>query len=258
MLGIIPPMDRQQLNHLMDNMKTVIRAAVERKGGNMKGLSKSAGLSETYIRDFLERDRAPTFDKLMPLLAALDLTLADIDPDSAGSLPEGGHGGTPASFSTLGPSGIPPQTIAEIDLRAGMGSGGLPVEYVNEQNGIVFSAVAVRDYWRLPDWLLSSRFNVSASKIAAFQVQGDSMLPTLLDGDVVFIDTSHRVPSPPGIYALADDFGGVIVKRLEVISKRGEDEIRIQVSSDNDRHRPYERTLEEIHIVGRYLGRFTI
>lgn len=259
MLGIIPSMDKQHLTHMLDHMKSVVRAAVVRQGGSMKKLSISAGLSETYIRDVLERDNAPTFDKLVLMLAGLGLTMSDLDPERGEPEPVStARAKEHATFSELGPNGIPPRTIAEIDLRAGMGGGGMPVEYVEGHDGEPIPAVAVRDYWRLPEWLLSSRLNVNPNKIAAFQVQGDSMQPTLQDGDVVFVDTSHRIPSPPGIYALADDFGGIVVKRLEVISTRGEDEIRILVSSDNDRHRAYERTFHEIHIVGRYLGRFTV
>lgn len=84
------------------------------------------------------------------------------------------------------------------------------------------------------------------------------MTPTIEDGDVIFVDTRHRVPSPPGIYALADEFGGVVVKRLEVTSRPGDEMIRVQISSDNPRHSTRELTLDEIQIVGRYIGRFTI
>jgi phage repressor protein C with HTH and peptisase S24 domain len=84
------------------------------------------------------------------------------------------------------------------------------------------------------------------------------MTPTIEDGDVVFVDTRHRVPSPPGIYALADEFGGVVVKRLEVTSRPGDEMITVQISSDNPRHSTRELNLDEIQIVGRYIGRFTI
>ncbi|MCZ4089359.1 S24 family peptidase [Sinorhizobium psoraleae] len=109
----------------------------------------------------------------------------------------------------------------------------------------------------MPEWMLS-RMGVRAPHVAAFPSQGDSMTPTINDGDVVFVDTRHRVPSPPGIYALADEFGGVIVKRLEVTSRPGEETITVRISSDNPRHLDRELTLEEITIVGRYIGRFTI
>lgn len=146
--------------------------------------------------------------------------------------------------------------IPEIDVTGGLGGGGLVALESTAHNGISFAKEVVRDHWRIPDWALS-RMGVKASSVAAFPVQGDSMEPTLDDGDIVFIDTRHRVPSPPGIYALADEFGGVVVKRLDVISKPSDEMVLVKVTSDNDRHPSRELTLDEITIIGRFIGRFT-
>jgi phage repressor protein C with HTH and peptisase S24 domain len=153
--------------------------------------------------------------------------------------------------------GAAAKDIPEIDLVAGLGGGGLAASEVTTQNGITFHQEVVRDHWRLPDWTLN-RMNVRPQHVAAFPAQGDSMDPTIGDGDVVFIDTRHRVPSPPGIYALADQWGGVVVKRLEVTSRPGDEVVTVRVSSDNPKHNPSEFTLDEIQIIGRYIGRFTI
>ncbi len=147
--------------------------------------------------------------------------------------------------------------IDEIDLVGGLGGGGIAALEQSNHNGITFAKEVVRDQWRLPEWIMN-RMNVRASHVAAFPVKGDSMEPTIADGDVVFIDTRHRVPSPPGIYALADEFGGVVVKRLEVTSRPGEETITVRIASDNPHHNDRELTLPEIYIIGRYIGRFTI
>lgn len=47
-------------------------------------------------------------------------------------------------------------------------------------------------------------------------VKGDSMEPTLMDGDVVLVNTSRCHPSPPGIFVLFDGVG-VMAKRVERI-----------------------------------------
>ena len=156
----------------------------------------------------------------------------------------------------LRPKGIPADSIPEIDVVAGLGGGGLTARAESSHNGITFSADVIRDHWRLPEWILS-RWHVRPHHIAVLQCQGDSMYPTIGDGDPIFVDTRHRVPSPPGVYALADEFGGVIVKRLEVVSRPGEDPIRVLVSSDNKNHQSRELTLDELAIIGRYLGRLT-
>lgn len=146
----------------------------------------------------------------------------------------------------------PSDRVDEIDVTAGLGGGGLAII---EADGD-FSGEVVRDFWRLPPWVLN-RFNAQAGNIKAFPSQGDSMEPTIEDGDVVFADIRHRVPSPPGIYVLADEFGGVVVKRLEVTSRPRDEIITVRVISDNPRHAPKELTLDEITILGRYVGRFT-
>lgn len=147
--------------------------------------------------------------------------------------------------------------IDEIDVTGGLGGGGISVADMTAENGISFHSEAIRDFWRLPDWMLN-RFNARPQHIKAFPTRGDSMSPTIADGDVVFVDTRHRVPSPPGIYVLADEFGGVVVKRLEVTSRPSDETITVRISSDNQLHRDRELTLDEIHIIGRYVGRFTV
>lgn len=47
-------------------------------------------------------------------------------------------------------------------------------------------------------------------------VEGDSMMPTLHDGDIVLVDLARRAPTPPGIFVLHDGMG-LVAKRLEHI-----------------------------------------
>ena len=203
----------------------------------------------------LKRDRA---EKMAPLLGTTvealmlnqppkrdDALVRSFDPDD-----DDDHHVEPSNQ----PAG---KDIPEIDLIAGLGGGGMAIVENTSRNGITFHKEAVRDHWRLPEWMLG-RMGVQAPHVAAFPSRGDSMTPTIEDGDVVFIDTRHRVPSPPGVYALADEFGGVVVKRLEVTSSPGSETITVQISSDNPRHMTRVLNLDEIQIIGRYIGRFTI
>lgn len=54
--------------------------------------------------------------------------------------------------------------------------------------------------------------------------------------------------NPPGIFVL-DDGMGLVAKRLEHIPNS--DPPAVRVISDNGFYSPYERTADEIHIVGR-------
>lgn len=160
--------------------------------------------------------------------------------------------------SETGVRGVPKDSSPEVDVTAGMGAGGLTIvsDGVPGRDGMTFSTEHVRDYWRLPPRIVDA-IGARAHDIAIIPVQGDSMHPTLGEGDFVFIDTRHRLPSPDGVYALADEFGGIVVKRLEISSKPGADDATVRIVSDNDRHQPRELLLSEVHIIGRVVKRFT-
>lgn len=161
--------------------------------------------------------------------------------------------------SETGVRGVPKDGSAQIDATGGMGGGGLTIvsEGVPGRHGMTFSAENVRDYWRLPPPMLLS-LGLAAQDVAVLPVQGDSMLPTLNEGDVVFIDTRHRWPSPSGLYAVLDEIGGLVVKRLEISSQPGAEQQMVTVISDNPRHKPKEWRAEDLFIVGRVLRKFGV
>ena len=209
----------------------------------MKALSLKAGLGETFVRDVIKRGAIPTIDKIQKLAEALDVPMDVLLENVGANMSVNTENGT---------NNIPPRTVPQIDVTAGMGGGGLTSHVNVTHNGITITADQVSGVWGLPDSIYA-RIGVPPSRLAALPVQGDSMHPTLNDGDVIFVDTGHRAPSPDGIYALADDFGGVIVKRLE--SHGGDGVVRI--ISDNDRHAAYERNVDDMFIFGRFVARWT-
>jgi transcriptional regulator with XRE-family HTH domain len=249
-------------------MANRIREIRLKKGIKLEDLAEETGISSTMISRIQSNKRGLSLENAMKLARALEVEIDEMtDEFHAEDLQKlATHGSNILQYvkppvnpddhhhrsDTSGPS---TGEIPEILLTAGLGGGGLAIVEVTGKNGVSFAKESVRDHWRLPEWMLN-RLNVRAAQVACFPVQGDSMEPTLEDGDVVFIDTMHRVPSPPGIYALADEFGGVVVKRLEVISRPGEDNVEVSIKSDNPRHGERMLTLAEISILGRYLGKF--
>jgi hypothetical protein len=185
---------------------------------------------------------------------ARNFLVGSFDPDAA----EGEAEGEGASIGTeTGIRGLPTDASPQLDLVGGLGAGGISVinEGVPGRHGMTFAADQIRDYWRLPPPILVA-LGLAARDIAIIPVQGDSMYPTLNEGDVVFIDTRHRWPSPPGLYALLDELGGVVVKRLEVSSPPGAERQTINVISDNTRHTMKVWPAEDVHIIGRVLRKF--
>ncbi len=229
---------------MTDPVRKRIRQLIGDNKLDMKSLSLALGKNHAYLQQYLERGIPKELNERSRLLLAEQL---GVDEAELGA-PQGVRPGRPVARAQ--------EQIPEIDVHAGAGGGGFTALESHSANGMTFSREVVRDHWRLPDWLLYS-LNAKPGNLAAFPVQGDSMSPTLLDGDVVFVDTRIRQPSPPGLFVLADEFGGVIVKRLEVSSGPGEEDIMVRVGSDNPHHMTKELRLDEISIVGRYVGRFT-
>lgn len=130
--------------------------------------------------------------------------------------------------------------IPELELGYSMGGGSVFNDY--HRRGMV-------PFQR--DWLRGLMRGNFADLFVA-RGSGDSMTPTLLDGDIVLIDTSQRrIDQQDRIWALSYGDLGMIkrVRRLPGGNYR--------VMSDNPAVSPIEATDEEMHVVGRviWIGR---
>ncbi|WP_159728335.1 LexA family transcriptional regulator [Methylosinus sp. Ce-a6] len=154
-------------------------------------------------------------------------------------------------------------TILEAEVRAGAGGGGVPAGayYVSDGDGNSYHAEGIRDRWVIPQAVVREMLHASPTHVRIFEVIGDSMINpdsrafSLYPGDRVFADLRDTIPSPEGIFVLWDGLS-VVVKRVEVV--RGADPIRLRLISANPQYSPYEATTDEVRIIGRYVGRFTV
>ncbi len=75
---------------MSDQWKKRIEQAIEDKGTSMKAVSLAAGKNETFVRDMLVRDRAPSIDNFAAVARALGMTVGELMGDESVPLREPG------------------------------------------------------------------------------------------------------------------------------------------------------------------------
>lgn len=107
-----------------------------------------------------------------------------------------------------------PVTVRRLDVAASAGPGGI-VEGETALGATAIDAGLVRS------------LGVDAGALSMIRARGDSMLPTIADGDEILVDTSdRRVTSRPGIFVVRLD-GALMVKRV------ARDGLGLAIRSDN-------------------------
>jgi phage repressor protein C with HTH and peptisase S24 domain len=127
--------------------------------------------------------------------------------------------------------------VPEIDVRASAGPGAL-LEGFEE----------TKDVWYFPDAMIRHEFRTRAGDLRIITIDGDSMEPVLSSGDRIMIDTSQRIPVPPGIFVIWDGMG-IVAKRIEHILSS--EPAKLRIMSVNPDYETYERDAEEVHVIGR-------
>lgn len=172
----------------------------------------------------------------------------DINPVDAGNEE------TIAALSTHGRHNVTSGEIPQIAARLGLGHS-TDEPTINIPIGSqAIAAVPVIAMWKVPESVLRRRTSGALGRLHIVECEGDSMEPTIRNGDLAFIDASRRMPSPPGIFAIHDGFGQTL-KRLEVVPNS--EPPKVLIIPDNPKHHSYERLLDEINIIGRYVCRLT-
>ena len=248
---------------MQNDWRSRLEAELSRQGRDMKEVSLTAGLGETYIRDALKRGRGGKIENLQKISTALGKSrnwllsralIDSFDPDAEDPLAQSGDDRPDLAPA---PSDFPKDAIKELAPRGGMGTGEIALTaFAREVDGVSEVDALRPDYWRFPQRFLNETLRRPASVLLVVECEGDSMSPTLLPGERVWCDTSHRIPSPDGIYALRDRFDNIVVKRLQ-LDESG-DEPRLLVHSDNPAHTTVSRRLDEVSIVGKVVGSFRL
>ena len=193
----------------------VIQDALHRKGSNPSRFAKENGFSVNAIRYILE-GRPPSSRRLSEVCEALGLEFYVGPP----RVPEGKRMDPRELASELDRLAIEARRIAD-DVEGAPAEIDQNVVYVSAPRYEVLAAAgsgeevldeSVKGYLGFnKTWLREQ--NLSASNLAVIEVRGDSMEPTLHDGDSVLLDMRSPQLKDGGIYTLRRG-GELLVKRL--------------------------------------------
>ncbi len=173
-------------------------------------LCETIGTNYGSMRNKIHLRRMPSFDEAMKLLKALDLTMEGFE-----------------AYPATAKSDVLTLPVYEQAFSAGRG------QYVPDSAEVLEYVAVPRDLRRY------------AQNLRAAYVRGDSMEPTLFDGDrIIFDDLGYD--GQDGIYAIVYNGAGY-VKRLQ----RGKDILKI--ISDNKFYPPMEESGESdnFKIIGK-------
>lgn len=200
---------------------TLERLCLER-GEDFAGLSRLIGRNPAYIQQFIRRGtprRLPEAERR---------TLARYF-----SVPESMLGGPPDPVSE---SNMIP--VGRSAIRASAGPGALPHDE------------RTRAYFAFDERWLRKLTGAATNELTLIRVEGDSMIPSLADGDDILVDQSDSADRlRDGIYVLRIE-DALVVKRLALHPITH----RVTVQSDNPAYSDWpDCRVEDIHVIGRVI-----
>ena len=209
-----------------DPRETLATLIVER-GEDYSSLSRLIGRNAAYVQQYIKRGVPRRLNEEDRRLLARYF-----------GIEEEALGGPPPRLA-MGQGLV---TVPRLDVGASAGAGALDRDEA-ARGRMGFDA----------HWL--RRLGIAdASRLSVIQVEGDSMAPTLADGDEILVDQSDGAERlRDGIYVLRID-DALLVKRLALSPVRG----RVAVRSDNDAYPGWpDCDIGSIQIVGRvaWVGR---
>jgi len=197
-----------------------------------------AGVNRGFFGNLKGKAKNPRHDTVRKLLQVVGATEADLRPAPPAPkpgrrLPEVQPDQPLIRTVDRGETGA----VVKINLSLPMGPGATVDEYVEEEP-LVFDLVYIQSFTRAPLHRLRIAHGV-----------GDSMFPTLVSNDLVWIDTTqNELVHSDRIYAASIN-GGAAIKRLRPVAGGR----RILVISDNKTIDSYEVDAADVQIWGRVI-----
>ncbi|MFM2042080.1 MAG: hypothetical protein RLY86_656 [Pseudomonadota bacterium] len=219
-------------------------ASDERKGVIAERLAEERGRLGLTQREFAHQmgvglrtystyeagHRSPSLDSLAPLIAiGVDLNWVAGGERASGAAPPAKDG-----LAAIGPEFV---LLPRYEVRAAAG-GGAVVTSEQVVDHLAFKAQWVRRTLRR-----------NPEDLILIEANGDSMEPTIANGDLLLVDISITAFKDFAVYVMSMD-GELVVKRIERNFATG----GVLISSDNPRYRGQELTAsqaQQLRIVGQ-------
>ena len=224
----------------LDPIRLRVLRLLDARGSNLKTASHAMGKNAAYLHQFIYRGTPKVLpehlrDALAKHLQVESEQLKHRHVPRRKSPSKTHEAETGAALKHRVPRGF--SVISEIDVRASAGPGAVH-EGLEETKAT----------WLFPEPLIRHELRARPEDLRMIAVDGDSMDPLLASGDRILVDTSQRIPVPPGIFVIWDGMG-LVAKRIEHVPSS--DPPKIVVRSVNPDYPTYELTGEEVNIVGR-------
>ena len=227
-----------------DDIRKKVGILIASKGSNLREASLAIGRKDSYLHQYVNyglpmRLKEADRKNLAAFLEVPEQELTDMDL-SAFPIPSAIEG---ANFVADAITGLVSKfrnkkdivSIEMLDVTACCGNG---IENLTEN-------VAGQWVMPMPDF---RQITMSAPEnIKLLRVKGDSMNPTLKDGDWVMVDITRKAPDSDGLFLLLLA-NGLAVKRVQCGLGQN-----ITVISDNPIYAPIPATLEEVPIAGKVI-----
>ncbi len=208
---------------MVEDPRTLLARLCEERGEDFASLSRLLGKNSAYIQQYLRRGTPKRLREEERRTLARYFGI----PESAlGAPPHGLNGG----------GGL--VSVPRVPVAASAGPGALPADE------------RPRPYFAFDERWLRSMTSANTSDLVIIRVEGDSMAPTLGDGDDILVDQGDcgdRLRD--GLYVLRVD-EALIVKRvaLNPVTRR------VTLQSDNPAYPDWpDLELDAIHCIGRVI-----
>ena len=219
----------------LDPVRRRLLRLVAESRSNLRTASLAIERNASYLHQFIHRGTPRVLaeddrEALAEHLGCSPDLLRHDRSDRRGARPN-----TPPPGPYAAPKGY--SVVPEIDVRAAAGAGAWHDE-----------PEEIKEAWLFADPLIRHEFRAKPGDLRMITVDGDSMEPLLSSGDRIMIDMSKNLPSPPGIFVIWDGLG-LVAKRIEHVPHS--DPPKVVLKSLNPEYDSYERSADEIRIVGR-------